>query len=258
MQHRRRVSTNSDDSEMATPPHLQGAADGLDSLRRKLQRTHLEEYGINSIELWKRALHMLVHIRRGMPMSDVASTSPLLSQHPSEPASPDQSAIQLPRTPSPNDHVSPTHGTYASKLVVDTADVAGPIVSIVGASLTPVKPRVFRHPRARHENFSFHSDSSSPSSKTNGGARAKVVEAAIHMTNQDDEKIAGLPLRAWIEILRELYDPDEMLSEKQVEFIIRYGRDRGTLAAESEWLGEPESVQVWRVLEAMRCLSYDD
>lgn len=78
------------------------------------------------------------------------------------------------------------------------------------------------------------------------------------MTEANNEKIGGLPVIAWTNIIRQICDPDHVLNDKHVNGIMTWGRDKRTLAMEVEVLGKPESVQIWRVLEGMRCLSYDD
>lgn len=76
------------------------------------------------------------------------------------------------------------------------------------------------------------------------------------MTDAVDEVIHGMPASAWMKILRRHCDPMGVLSDLHLKGIYAWGRDKGTLAAEAEQLGKPQSVQIWRVLEGMRCLSY--
>lgn len=78
------------------------------------------------------------------------------------------------------------------------------------------------------------------------------------MTDAEPEMIGRLPINALVTILTMLCDPHGALSERQVKNVIHWGRDRETLATEAEVLGKPGSVQMWRVLDGMGCLSYDE
>ena len=82
----------------------------------------------------------------------------------------------------------------------------------------------------------------------------------MRMTEADQREdiIAGLPLAAWVEILRMVCDPTDVLASKQVDGTLNWARDRTTLAIEAEGVGKSRSVQIWRALEGMGCLSYED
>lgn len=227
----------------------------MESTRRKIQRTIIDNNGPLIVELWRTSLKMLTFVRRVLPPWEAVPSTPALSDRSSLATSPESHRDKAMRTPSPTEH---RRQSYASKLVVDTAEMVGPAISIIRASDRPLTPQIFRRPRPRHENFSVHSDSSSPQSTVNGKARAGVLKAAIDMTTASDEQIGPLPLRAWAIILRSLCDPNDVLTDGQVEAIISWGRDRRTLAMEADTLGKPESVQIWKVIDGMRCLSYED
>lgn len=255
--HRRRQSSsiNTPDDERAVI-----ASEGLDSTRRKVQRTIIADHGPNTVELWRVALQMLTHVRRVLPQSNPRAVTPVLREREPQAVSPHkrQSPGALPRTPSPYDQQQPTE-TYASKLVVDTADLVGPPLAR-GAMRDPTK---FRHPRARHENFSFHSNSSSPQSTINGNARKAVQKEAKQMTKRPAEHkrpevIGGLSPSAWVEVFRRKCDPEGVLTQRQVDDIVSWARDKRTLVTEGESVGKPESIQIWRVLEGMSCLTYGD
>lgn len=223
---------------------------GLESTRRKLQRTILEETGPQIVDLWRTSLKLLTYIRKLLPHREAPlDTTPALSDQRSVSDSPELVRDSLPRTPTPKQEQQ----TYASKLVIQNAEKFG-----TGVSSPPGTPQVFRHPRRRHENVSFHSDSSSPQSTMNGHARAAIVKAAMHMTQADVEITGRIPVTAWIRILRLLCDPDGVLCQRQVDGITSWARNRRTLAIEADGLGKSDSVQIWRVLEGMGCLSYDD
>lgn len=68
--------------------------------------------------------------------------------------------------------------------------------------------------------------------------------------------IGAMPEEAWIKILGVLADPAGVLSQDQKFSIVAYAKDRSTLAQEAVSIGKPDSVQIWRVLDAMGCLSY--
>jgi hypothetical protein len=61
----------------------------------------------------------------------------------------------------------------------------------------------------------------------------------------------------WEDIIPLTASAHGILSRNQQQAIIRYARDRTTLAKEHELQGKAESHQVWKTLEAMGCLAYE-
>lgn len=245
----------------AEEDHSLAIVGGLESTRRKLQRTILEENGPQVVDLWRTSLKLLTHVRRLLPQHEASTdTTPALTHQHLESDSPEPARDPPPRTPTPKQQQQiyastpkQPQQTYASRLVIGSAEKLGAAVS------SPlVSPQIFHHPRRRHENVSFHSNSSSPQSVINGNARAMVLKAAKHMRASDEEVTGGMPVSVWIRTLRALCDPEHVLSQRQVDGIVSWARNRRTLATEADGVGKSESVQIWRVLEGMGCLSYED
>lgn len=57
-------------------------------------------------------------------------------------------------------------------------------------------------------------------------------------------------------VIAHVVDPNGALSERQMQRIVEYGRDRQTLVSESAGVGKPMAHQMWKVLEALGCLMY--
>ena len=84
-----------------------------------------------------------------------------------------------------------------------------------------------------------------------------INDQDIEANNDQDKTLHGrLPVRVWRGVLAELADPNCILTAQQVKSAFAYARDRRTLAVEMEYLGKTNSIQIWRVLEAMGCLAY--
>lgn len=79
------------------------------------------------------------------------------------------------------------------------------------------------------------------------------------LESRDDPKsrmIGPLPMRVWLRVFKFLADPHGVLCQDNVDSIVAYGSDRRTIAYERKLLGKSDSVQVWKVLERIGCLSY--
>lgn len=70
--------------------------------------------------------------------------------------------------------------------------------------------------------------------------------------------IGPLPENAWESVIAALADPHNVLSRRQREAVMAWGRDRRTLAVEAEGKGKPDAVQMWKVLDGMGCLAFDE
>lgn len=146
----------------------------------------------------------------------------------------------------------PEHNTYASRVVMNPNERNDAILAITDASNTPVKPAIFRS-RKRRDSFSVGSDVSFDSPN-----KTLVLETPIELQPKTSKIIGGLPEQAWQIILGMLVDEEGVLNQRQKQAILRYGRDRRTLHEEAASRGKADSVQTWKVLEAMGCLSYDE
>lgn len=252
--HQRRVSSNVPSNE-STPRvnqhHLQTSTQELESLRKKIQRTIIENEGVHSVGLWKTALKLLTYVRPILMEYRYPINFPPL--HPSQ----------------SNSNVSPTREldgarttqitppTYASKLLFDRAGTS-PGLYITGEASRAVTPHVFKHPFARKPQDSGSAQSRQGSSHVSSGVSVPPLKGAVNMDNAEPKIAGGLPIRAWSIIFAMLADPKGILSERKLRAVVAHGSDRKTLAMETDVLGKPESVQIWKVLEAVGCLIYDD
>ncbi|GAB7364069.1 hypothetical protein MBLNU230_g4622t1 [Neophaeotheca triangularis] len=74
---------------------------------------------------------------------------------------------------------------------------------------------------------------------------------------QDLENVTHLPLGLLRTIMvQSIGDCVELLSDEQFKKAVEWGLDRGTLAAEREWVKFDESNQIWHLLEKVDCLAY--
>lgn len=67
----------------------------------------------------------------------------------------------------------------------------------------------------------------------------------------------SLPEDAWINIIQHVSDPEGLLSTRQCVRIIAWAQDLQTLQKEMELTGKLRSLQLWRALESVGCLSYE-
>jgi len=152
---------------------------------------------------------------------------------------------------------SQQHNTYASRVVIDPASQNDTILAITNTSNSPIKPAIFR-PRKRRDSFSVGSD---VFISENSPSKTFSLDAPIEMLPNTPKKvkmIGPLPDVAW-EIIRGMFvDEEGILSRRQRQAVLDYGRDRRTLQDEAGSRGKADSVQTWKVLEAMSCLSYDE
>ena len=149
---------------------------------------------------------------------------------------------------------SPQHNTYASRVVLDPMDNNNTILAITDTADCPVKPTVFRS-RKRRDSFSVGSDISVVSDSP---SKTMVLDAPIELLPMSPKMMGGLPEEAWKVILGMLVDEEGILSRRQRQAVLEYSRSRRTLHEEAGSRGKADSVQTWRVLEAMGCLSYDE
>ncbi|KAI9654437.1 MAG: hypothetical protein M1831_005403 [Alyxoria varia] len=241
----------------------------IDSLEKKLQRTIIENSGIHHVALWSAALKLLTYTRPILIKDRSLINFPVLG--------PEQSG--KPRLPSSLED-SPTKGksssvmrkssapTYASKLQVNR-NGAGPVLSVTGESSRPVTPHVAdwlrKSSRSQDKTASpartpgHRSRASAGGSSSQSKDKISPLKGAITMTGERQYDTSGrLPTEACRRIICELADPRRLLSSRQREAVLTYGANRRTLATEAASLGKPDSVQIWRVLEAMGCLFYDE
>lgn len=154
--------------------------------------------------------------------------------------------------------------TYAPKLVLNTnLNKEFPALPSHASSRGPFTPQVVFKPASAHRKspssdhnslgWSIKTDYSSRSS-----AQTSSVDVTPYMSKPDPPRFVGrLPENVWVQIFTCLTDARGLLTEEQRGRIVAIAKDRATLAIEAEAMGKPDSVQIWRVLDAMGSLAYD-
>lgn len=224
-----------------TPKKQNISTEELESMRRKFQRAIIEDSGPTSVVLWHSALRLLGLVRRVMANHEALTQ---FSPRAKRLSSVDQTSHDV-------DPVT-THrraSSYASKFMSSSTYDPTPVPDANATSTKIIDPPVLRHPRDYYANVDGITASSATQSSRTG---------AVTMSNHNPQMIGPLPIRAWAKIFCFLADPSGILSERQRRAVITWGSNRDTLASEAEILGKPASVQIWRVLEGMDCLIYDD
>lgn len=67
----------------------------------------------------------------------------------------------------------------------------------------------------------------------------------------------GLHPHLWRRVIVQTAIDGGVLSPAQVDNVLAYGEERGTLRIEMEAMGKKESVQLWGILDRMGCLEYE-
>lgn len=222
----------------------------LDALRRKIQRGMIENQGYRSVDIWMTALKMLPPARVMFVETEYPINFPPLGQGNVTPeASPERQVnSSTPRRT--------TAKTYASTLTFDLSR-REPGFFITGESQRPVTPQVLRR-HQRQNGSSAGSESRHNSSTPSSRARAPSLKGVIGIDRPDPKVVNGWPVRVLRQILVEMADPDRLLSNAQIDAVIAYAGDRATLGDEIGSRGKTDSIRIWRILEAIGCLVYDD
>ncbi|KAI9725860.1 MAG: hypothetical protein M1828_002489 [Chrysothrix sp. TS-e1954] len=250
--HRRRpsdsISTIEVSSTKSSIHGVQTSTQEIVALRNKIQRNIIENAGVESVALWSTALRYLKYVRRIFvrpeAMVDERRT-PVVSRKPSS----THDSEAFPPLP-------PVPATYASKLTLDTtADGKGTVMS----PRTPAMPRVLKIGGRRTETSPQDSAyfESSRSFSVSSHLNTRLPLATRRADDTEQSVIGPLPRKAWELIIAHVADGPCILSHHHREAIMNYGESRRTLATEAEFRGNPDNVQIWRVLEAMSCLDYD-
>ena len=76
-------------------------------------------------------------------------------------------------------------------------------------------------------------------------------------SRQNNNLPGKLPEYIWHRIIAYVADPNNTMSSQQLRNVIEWGRQRETLMREKEFAGKLPSVQIWRFLEGLECLTYE-
>ncbi|KAI5788880.1 hypothetical protein DFH27DRAFT_213350 [Peziza echinospora] len=92
----------------------------------------------------------------------------------------------------------------------------------------------------------------------------KLYRTSFHGSSTHSEslrqnnKLPGkLPEYIWHRIIAYAADSNNTMSTQQLRNVIEWGRQRETLIREKEFAGKLPSVQIWRFLEGLECLTYE-
>lgn len=236
----------------------------LDRARTRIQGNTLHEAGVRSNELWSAALKMLV-LGRDL-QCPTKNRPPILA--PSKPASetpkmaaekgPIVKTLTIPGYVKPN-IVKPLPPSRPT-------DCARP-PTLLG-DFPPLKPLTVKDP-----NQSINSRGL-PSRKKSESTPQKLNTVNAMVWHETAEPVEGKrPLRiervyrselpcgfssdAWRRILGYFADVNGILTADQQKSILRYAMDRKTLVNEREVLGLTVAAQIWRILDATGCLTYE-
>lgn len=270
--HIRRVSDISSAQEPIgrSPAQNITSAHELDSLRKRIQRSTIEDFGVTKIQLWRNAIRLLCLVRRTMtdggwdtaklansPTTYAMAVSDQVAEQ-GRPIYTNMSGLSLddheefPKPPTLTLRVPAP--TYAATLTVskdgkhraERALPRGPAQVLLGS-------------KSRGRKDSLVADRTM---RTEPGIASRTLgcheRALERMTVPTPRMVGPLPVQAWHEVLSLLADPECALSGRQRRSVIKYGQDRRTLMVEIDVLGKSRGTQVWLVLDRMGCLMYDD
>ncbi|MCJ1311676.1 hypothetical protein MMC25_005349 [Agyrium rufum] len=233
--HARRISEN-------IVTHATG---DLDRARSRIQGNALRDKGPQSNDLWHASLKMLTYTRAIM-------------------LKPSGRNAQLPERPDP-DTFSQLHRAMSNIQLHQNTNTASPL-TISNPNLPmfdggyhraqpDYRPGISKAPSRRKMSIPpglMMTPITSPCSNISrlpSGSERPVPAYRSRFPK-------GLSWSIWKDILCLAAGGKGVLDERQVESVLRWGRDRKTLERKRESLGKMESVQMWRVLEGMGCLEY--
>ena len=232
----RRRSTVSGMSEVIE--HEKGSDDGgeLDRARRRIQGNVLRDLGPQSNELWHTALKMLVASRT--IVLDIGRRKT-------------DSTIEVPKN---------TH----------TAAVARSASHAPAKNFPPALPLAVGNANQTIHSKRFHSAKESefpplipikpiplPSPRSAESSKPASPQQETDEISPQSSLMYGLSKHVWTQIIALAVDPAGILDDTQQQAIVSWAMDKATLSVERDYLGKPDSAQIWKVLERMGCLTHD-
>ncbi|KAL8667072.1 MAG: hypothetical protein Q9202_000994 [Teloschistes flavicans] len=210
----------------------------LDRARSRVQGETLKDVGVQSNDLWRTALRMLVVCR---------NLTTRQREHPQSQPTPEAKPNPPPPTPDRNSSTLPK----PSKPFVGYLDPLVPPLAAKGPT-QPSTPKS-KKPLPKLKTATPSPLSHAAASPTSASPKAGMLDIKPHRS----DLAKGLPEEVWAQIMDDCLDAHRFMSERQQQAVLRWAVDRSTLAREMESLGKPESVQIWKVLEGMGCLAYE-
>lgn len=241
----------------------------LDRARSRIQGDTLQEAGPLSNELWRAALKMLV-LGRDIQLPKKDNPSPPTPAVPSAPEAPKGKGpiiktLTIPGyvKPRPLKPLTPLKPLSLLKPLppLEPFPPLKPLTLLMmekdpNQSMNPWNPNL----RKKDELIPSRPNVASPSPDAELEISKPAVEGRDPLRTDKvyrSELPCGFPEDAWRRILGQFAGFNGILSADQQLSILRYAMDRRTLSKESEVLGLTFATQIWRILEATGCLTYE-
>lgn len=221
----------------------------LERARSKIQGAILKNYGAGSIEVWKIAIKMLSISRTiFFDKEDLGADYLTLSTRNPQRHSPIRQAFNTFNPRFSGLHVGSLNFPHTAQFQQHHPNILdgqgawnGPNVSQLGSPTISQK-----------EMSDFPSPVRYSCSSTTETSELEELQEKM------PKKLPGnLPTELWIRIIALVTDPKDVLSEKQRKNIVAWAKISESLERERDLAGKLRSVQIWRVLEALECLSYE-
>ena len=229
---RRRSNSSAEITDHGGYSTINGVRIELDRARSRIQGNALQDAGPCSNDLWHAALKMLT-----LGRSILAAIN--------------QDRLSMKRRP-PEDPKGPVLAKLASK-----TSQALPLSGMPLAVKNPNKPIMPTFGQWRLENSRLVPVMAPDPSPIKPISPPGSSNITVGESYQSQQLPGGLSEHIWQRIMAASSGADEVMSEEQQRSILRWALNRETLARESEMLGLKESAQIWKVLEATGCLTYE-
>ncbi|KAI9806601.1 MAG: hypothetical protein M1825_006058 [Sarcosagium campestre] len=217
----------------------------LDRARIKVQGQTIREAGATSVELWRAALKLMCVSRAVLLEQNTRATSETLN------------CIGI-KTLHAGISTLTTQAVDDELRVPPRTPVARCRRSI--ESLTTISPMTLRSQVG--SSTSISSVQTSPLSweatqREEQGADVKKQQQQQQQQLLSYDLPCRLPWTLWQRILVAATDADGILNHNQQLALMHWARKRKTLDRVQETRGKSDSAQIWRILEATGCLTYD-
>jgi hypothetical protein len=255
-----------DDAKRRPSTHNEGLDQGeegadLERARSRIQGNTLQEAGPLSNELWRGALRMLVAGRDiQLPPRDNAAPMPAVSAVAEAP----KGKAPVIRTLTIPGYVKShplKHLPHVKPLPpLDPFPPLQPLAPLMMMEKDPNQPIIPWIPKARKKSEAIPSHPNAASLRDGAELSNQPIERK-NPSREDKVYRTQLPCGfsedAWRRILGQFAGVNGTLTADQQLSILHYAMDRRTLSKESEVLGLTFATQIWRILEATGCLTYE-
>jgi hypothetical protein len=219
----------------------------LKKAKSKLEGDTMKADGVHSVELWSKAMKMLV-ASRAILLDEKEKESKEDKLGKDDP----QYRETFPSLPHAHPHPLRSNPVLESDLPGYSFDfdamLSAPAITeaVYGPIATP-QPK-------RKESIASSAGRKGSVALHEGRIPGCMLAAQIRMANP---ALFKLPEIVWAAIIARSTGADKVLSQRQQLSIVKYARDWSTLMQERELRGKPDYNQWWNVLEKMTCLVYE-